>query len=160
LTNHRILVVLLAVTLGMGAAQGQQQQQQQTRAHDGYWWTGSSNEFRLGFVWGYVMAMVTAADANTFKCLAEKNGGKLPEKLCSMDVLDACARGPDVVPFDFGGHFRMGQWLDGVDEFYKDFRNKGLDVQLAMRYVKEQLHGKPAKELEDEVTEWRRSAAK
>jgi hypothetical protein len=92
--------------------------------------------------------------------LAEKNGGKLPEKLSSMDVLDACARGPDVVPFDFGGHFRMGQWLDGVDEFYKDFRNKGLDVQLAMRYVKEQLHGKPAKELEDEVTEWRRSAAK
>jgi hypothetical protein len=49
---------------------------------------------------------------------------------------------------------------EGFDEFYKDFRNKGLDIKLAMRFVKEQLHGKPSKELEDELTEWRRSAVK
>jgi hypothetical protein len=144
------------LTLGMGVAQGQQQE----KANDGYWWMGSSEAFRVGFVSGYVMAMIKVADAHTFRCIAEKSGGKLPEKYPGNDVLEACLQSPDVVPFAFGGGFRMGQWLDGVDEFYKDFRNKGLDIHLAMLYVKEQLHGKSAKELEDEVTEWRRTAAK
>jgi hypothetical protein len=47
-----------------------------------------------------------------------------------------------------------------VDDFYKDFRNRGLNIELALKYVKDQLHGRPAKELEDEVTEWRREATK
>jgi len=84
----------------------------------------------------------SVSDANTFKCLAEKNGGKIPETFPGNDALKACAESSDVVPFDFGG-FRAGQWSDGNDEFYKDFRNRGLDIQLAMRYVREQLHGKP-----------------
>jgi hypothetical protein len=81
-------------------------QQQQSKAHDGYWWTGSSEAFRVGFVSGYVMAMNTAADINTFKCIAERNGGKVPQKFPGAEVFDTCAKSPDVVPFDFGGGFR------------------------------------------------------
>ena len=103
--------------------------------------------------------MAAAADVNTFKCVADKNGGKLPGQYPGNEVLKVCLDSPDVVPFHFAS-FRFGQWSDGVDAFYRDFRNKGLDIQLAMRYVNEQLQGKPAKELEDEVTAWRRSAAK
>jgi hypothetical protein len=76
------------------------------------------------------------------------------------EAIEACQQTLDVKTFaEFSG-FRVGQWSDGVDEFYKNFRNKSLDIELAMRYVGQQLHGKPAKELEDEVTGWRRSAAK
>jgi len=41
---------------------------------------------------------------------------------------------------------------EGVDDFYKDFRNKGIDIGLAIRYVRDELKGKSAKELEDKLT--------
>lgn len=154
MTKHLVFGLLLAVALGAGAADGPQ-----TQAHDGYWWAEGNESFKLGFVSGYVMAMNSVADVKLFKCLAEKNGGKIPEKYPGDEAFRACGENSEVAAFSFGG-FRVGQWQEGADEFYKDFRNKGLDIHLAMRYVNEQLHGKPAKELEDEVTEWRRTAAK
>jgi len=155
LSNHRVIALFLAVGLWVGVAHGQQ-----VKAHDGYWWTDSSESFRLGFVTGYLMAMNSVSDANLVKCAADRSGGK---KLDSKDlrvVLEECVETADVKWFSEFGGFRVGQWSDGVNEFYRDFRNKGLEIALAMHYVKDQLHGKPAKELEDEVTEWRRSAAK
>jgi hypothetical protein len=150
---HIFFVPLLFATTATVAAHGQQQ-----RTHDGFWWTDSTEQFRTGFVTGYVMAMVTVSDANTFKCLAERNGGKVPEKFPGMEAFDACAESARVEAFDLGG-FRVGQWSDGIDAFYRDFRNRGLEIHLAIRYVRGQLRGQPAKELEDEVTEWRRTAA-
>ena len=89
--------------------------------------------------------------------LVRNHGGTVPEKVPSEQVFAECDKRNDVAAFDYGG-FRAGQWREGVDEFYKDYRNKGLDIELAMHYVQGQLHGKPAKELEEEVTGWRRSA--
>jgi len=103
------------------------------------------------------MAMVTVSDNKTFRCIADKNGGKLPETPPSREVLTACSESTRIEAFDLGG-FRIGQWADGIDEFYKDFRDRGLEIHLAIRYVRGQLHGQPAKELEDEVTGWRRAA--
>ena len=152
MNNHRVLALLLTLIFGIGSALGQQPKPQ-----DGYWWADSGEGFKVGFVSGYVIAMNSVGDANTFKCFAEKNGGTVPAKLPSEAVFAECAKRPDVAAFDYAG-FRAGQWRQGVDEFYNDYRNKGLEIRLAMRYVQEQLHGKPAKELEDEVAGWRRSA--
>jgi hypothetical protein len=134
------------------------QAQAPAQGHDGYWWGNNTEEFRLGFVTGYVMAMVSVSDSNLFKCLADRNGGKIPAEYPGEEALHSCADSTRVEGFDLGG-YRVGQWLDGINEFYKDFRNRGLDVKLAIRYVRGQLHGQPADELEKEVTEWRRSAA-
>lgn len=41
----------------------------------------------------------------------------------------------------------MGQVADGVDEFYKDFRNKLIGVVFALDYVRDQLKGKSPDEL-------------
>jgi hypothetical protein len=49
----------------------------------------------------------------------------------------------------------MGQLQEGVDEFYKDFRNKGIEINLAVAYVRDELKGKPAKELEEELARMR-----
>jgi hypothetical protein len=62
-----------------------------------------------------------------FTCLAEKNGGVIPEKVPSDAVIKQCIESPTVAPFDFGD-IRFGQLEEGMDEFYKDFRNKSVYV--------------------------------
>jgi hypothetical protein len=151
----RIGGLLLSIGLIAGVASGQQ-----PPAHDGYWWTNSNEGFQIGFVNGYLMAMKTAGDSATFNCIAEKNGGVLPAKAPDNATLTTCINSANARPFMVFSGFRVGQWKDGVDEFYKDSRNKSLDVQLAMRYVAQQLRGTPATELEKEVIDWRRLAAK
>jgi hypothetical protein len=146
--------LLIVLALAVGAA-GQQRQ-----THDGYWWNGSNDSFRVGVVTGYLLAMNTVADVFTVKCVHDKNGGKDPDGATLEQALTACEETPSVKPFHEFSGFRAGQWSDGVDEFYKDFRNRGLNIELALKYVKDQLHGRPVKELEDEVTEWRREATK
>ena len=147
----RGFALLLLVLLGTGMGQGQDQ------SHDGYWWAGFPSNYKLGFATGYAMAMTNAYDRASIKCLADKNGGTLPEKYPGHEALKACLESPTVTPFDFES-IRIGQLAEGADEFYKDFRNKGIDIILAMSYVRDQLKGKPAKELEDELALWRRPA--
>ena len=95
---------------------------------------------------------------SSIKCLADKNGGTLPEKYPGNEAFRACLESPTVTPFDFT-KIQFGQLAEGVDEFYKDFRNKNIDIILAMLYVRDELRGKPAKELEDELTQWRRQSS-
>lgn len=53
----------------------------------------------------------------------------------------------------------MGQFVDGMDAFYKDYRNKQLEVGWAIQYVRDEIKGKPAQELDAEVALWRRCSA-
>ena len=89
------------------------------------------------------MAMTGNSDAAVFRCLAAKKGGA--EKASGEDW-KKCTQTPEVKILDYG-NLRTGQLVDGVDEFYKDFRNKNILVDVAMRYVKDELRGKTAKEL-------------
>lgn len=102
--------------------------------------------------------MVDAKDLAGLKCFADKNGGKLPGKAPSIEVVDACLQDPWVKPMDYSD-VRFGQLADGLDEFYKDFRNKGIDVKFAIGYVRDELKGKPANELEQELTRLRASSS-
>jgi hypothetical protein len=148
--------LLLMVTLGTGMGQGQDQSAKDSE--NGYWWVNQSETYKLGFVNGYAMAMTRASDRVTFMCLAEKNGGVIPEKYPGDEALRACAQTPTAKLFDFTG-IRLGQLVDGTDEFYKDFRNKGVSVTSAMFYVRDELNGKSAKELEDELNIFRHGPA-
>jgi hypothetical protein len=59
---------------------------------------------------------------------------------------------------DYDG-ITMGQFVDGIDAFYRDFRNKQLEIGWATEYVRDQVKGKPAPELDAEVNLWRRCTA-
>jgi hypothetical protein len=85
--------------------------------------------------------------------LADKNAGVAPEKPL-REALKECIQTPTTTLFDFTG-IRFGQLVDGTDEFYKDFRNKGVTVTAAMFYVRDELKGRPAKGLEDELNNLR-----
>ena len=62
-------------------------------------------------------------------------------------------RTPSVACFDFG-NIPFGQLMDGVDEFYKDFRNKRVDIADAMTYVRDKLKGKSPAVLEQQLKEF------
>ena len=147
------LALVLFVLSGTGIAYGQEQ------THNGYWWVDKSLDFKLGFATGYVVAMVNATDSAAFRCLAAQNGGTLPKKYPGDEALKACQKEAEAVFVYFGG-IPMGQLVDGVDEFYKDFRNKNLQIELAMLYVRDALKGKPDKELQDELSGWRQTTSK
>lgn len=150
----RVGIALLAlVVLGTWRSHAQQ-----PPPHNGYWWVDESQDFKVGFANGYALAMNDDADAAGLRCLAAKNGGTIPEKAPKDADLDACLQSPEVQYYAFNLH--IGQLVDGVDEFYKDFRNKNIQVELAMRYVRDQLKGKSDTELADELASWRQAANK
>jgi hypothetical protein len=128
-------------------------QEQSTREPDnGYWWVKQSETFKLGFINGYALAMTNVYDRTTLTCLAEKNINLPAGKGFTVDVLNACTQTATL--FDFSG-IRFGQLLEGMDDFYKDFGNKAVSVTAGLFYVRDELKGKPAKELEDELNIFR-----
>ena len=147
------LAVLFFVLTGSGTIHGQEQ------THNGYWWVDKSLDFKLGFASGYVLAMVNATDAAAFRCLAANNGGTLPTKYPGDEALNACLKEAEATTLSFN-NIPMGQLVDGVNEFYKDFRNKNLTIGVAMRYARDALKGKTDKELQDELTDWRKIGSK
>jgi len=127
--------------------------------HNGYWWNENSASYKLGYVNGYASAMVDFSNATFFGCLARKHGGKAPEKMPPREEMEACNADPTMAVYDFG-ELRVGQVVEGVDEFYKDFRNKTIHINLALAYVKDQLKGKKTNiELEQDLAEYRRLSA-
>lgn len=124
---------------------------------NGYWWNGMTPSFKLGWVSGYAKAMDLAgtlqmtACANNLPLYAEKYPNVPPkeifQKMCSSDDT-----------FDYDG-ISMGQFVDGIDAFYRDYRNKQLEVGWAIQYVRDEIKGKPAEKLDSEMTLWRRCSA-
>lgn len=126
-------------------------------SQDGIWWTSMTASFKLGWVSGFATAMDSAGTSAMVTC-----GLNIPlyqQKYPNVDrkqlFQTLCASN---TAFDYDG-ITMGQFVDGVDTFYKDFRNRQIEIGLAMAYVRDAVKGKSAAELEAEVTMWRRCSA-
>jgi hypothetical protein len=55
--------------------------------------------------------------------------------------------------YDYSG-IAMGQFVDGADVFYRDYKHKNLEVGFALQYVRDQMRGKSQKDLDAEVASW------
>lgn len=127
-------------------------------SNDGVWWQGMSPGYKLGWVSGYTKAMETAGAlqlvtcAETLPFYSQKYPSvpakELFERLCST------SNGT----YDYDG-ITMGQFVDGVDAFYKDFRNRQIEVDSAIEYVRDQVKGKPPQELDSKLNMLRRCTA-
>jgi hypothetical protein len=148
--RHSAFVLLVLALAGTGLAHAQSQ------PRNGYWWSARSSEFKLGFVAGYVEAEVNVYDRMAWKCLADKNGGTIPEKYPGDEAFKACAESGKAFDFNSVG---FGQMTDGLDQFYKDFQNKAISIVPAISYVRDQLKGKPTKELENDLALLRQQAS-
>jgi len=124
---------------------------------DGFWWEKLDASFKLGWVSGYAKAMDLAGTIQMGKCASnmplyqkEWPGVAPKDILQNMCLSDT--------QFDYDG-IAMGQFVDGVDAFYKDYRNKQLEVGWAIEYARDAIKGKPAQELDARVAVWRRCSA-
>jgi hypothetical protein len=151
--KRRFAVGLFVLFLLVGNGSGQQQQQQ----FNGYWWAGLNPSFKLGWVSGYAKAMDFAGTVQMGTCAANMpmyrkefpntDPKVLVQKMCLSDT-----------QFNYDG-IAMGQFVDGIDAFYRDFRNKQLETGWAIEYVRDEVKGKPASELDTKVNLWRRCTA-
>lgn len=151
----RFAVGLFVLFLFVGNGSGGQQQRQPQL--NGYWWAGMNPSFKLGWVSGYAKAMDLAGSLQMETCAANlpmyqkeypsTDPKVLLQRLCLSDT-----------QFDYDG-IAMGQFVDGIDAFYRDFRNKQLEIGWAIEYVRDEIKGKPAAELDAEAGLWRRCAS-
>jgi hypothetical protein len=128
------------------------QAQTQTVNYDGYWWNAETPVFKLGFVLGYVQG-TTQVNADTFgECLIAryaKYERKRQVKVPPTDTNRECNLGSS-----WDG-IKSGELQDGLDEFYKDFRNKHVFINQALPYVRDQINGKSSAVLDKELEEIR-----
>lgn len=112
---------------------------------DGYWWEKLNPSFKLGWVSGYAKAMDFAGTIQMSTCASNMplyakefpntDPKVILQKMCLSDT-----------QFDYDG-IAMGQFVDGMDAFYKDHRNKQLEVGWAIQFARDSIKGKPAQEL-------------
>jgi hypothetical protein len=124
---------------------------------DGYWWAKLDASFKLGWVSGYVQAMDLAGIIQMSTCASnmpmfiKEFPNTDPKVILQTMCLSDTKFDYDSIP--------MGQFLDGMDAFYKDYRNKQLEVGSAIEYARDSIKGKPAQYLDAEVAMWRRCSA-
>ena len=124
---------------------------------DGYSWEKLDASFKLGWVSGYAEAMDLAGTLQLGTCAANMplyvkefpntDPKDILQKMCLSDT-----------QFDYDA-IAMGQFVAGIDAFYKDYRNKQLTVAWAIQYARDSIKGKPTKDLDAEVSLWRRCSA-
>lgn len=118
-----------------------------TKARDGYWWLDLSRSDKLVFVGGYVAGISRAEKLvriyTETETLKVANGANRDLILRNFDLYE----------------ISYGQFAEGLDAFYGDFRNKRILFDYAVVYVRDQVRGVPAKELEERVERMRKAAA-
>jgi hypothetical protein len=123
--------------------------------NDGIWWQGMSPSFKLGWVTGYTKAIETAGTLQMVTC-AETIPLYYPNVPAKELFERLCSKSNET--YDYDG-IMMGQFVDGIDAFYKDFRNRQVEADSAIQYVRDQIRGKPTQEMESELILWRRCSA-
>jgi len=117
---------------------------------DGSDWRRFSQEYKIGWIDGFVSGMSDAQTGTAFMCglqlklSAESNEGK------------ACVAEAQGFNFEM---IKYGQFLDGMDAFYKDFRNAEYPITWAMKLVRDQINGRSAEDIEKELLTWRQCRA-
>lgn len=121
---------------------------------DGSWWKSLTPTFKLGYISGYTRGAELANIANIAGCMALWSELKVIKTTYTIEQWK-----PLCFPAnDFDG-VKMGQYLDGVDAFYSDFRNQQIEFGSALEYVRDEIKGKPRAELEANLAHLRKCYA-
>jgi hypothetical protein len=123
----RLLLVLLTVCTQAHA---------QTR-FDGNWWNGSEDIARGSFLLGYKQGMVLVAEvAPMVICNAQKH---TDEAFRQCIYSGTNAMNEEFVTPTAGKTYR--QLIDGVSEFYRDYKNRGICFEPALSFVTQEING-------------------
>jgi hypothetical protein len=117
---------------------------------DGSDWKQYSQSYKVGWIDGFVTAMSDAQIGTALLCAFQL-------KLRS-ETAEAKACSDEAQGFNFE-MIKFGQYLDGMDAFYKDFRNTDYPITWAIKIVRDQIRGRSAEDIEKELVAWRQCHA-
>jgi hypothetical protein len=109
-------------------------------------WQSYSEQFKGGYITGYMAAMENAQIDSAMACASVKDAES--RKACTSN-----AQG-----FDFES-ITVGQFLNGMNTFYKDFRNFQVPLTMAMGLVRDEIRGRPKEDVQKELDSWRQCVA-
>ncbi len=118
-------------------------QDQSTNRHDGNWWKDLNVLTKFGYVIGYAEG-------------SEKADINWAYRECRTKVTVKYLAGIQKVN-DFSG-ITIGQSIEGLDQFYDDFRNTRILSKDAITIVKAQISGTNQKEIDDGLQIMRKTA--
>ena len=115
---------------------------------DGSYWREHAEGAKTQYVMGYISAMAFAQMNSGFVCMFVD-----PKKAEAVNFCVSTAQG-----FDFN-NITVGQLVNGMDTFYKDFRNFPVPLPMAMRLVRDEIKGRTPEDVEKELVGWRQCHA-
>ena len=119
-------------------------------AADGSDWKQWPVDYKVGWIDGWSTAMSHAEITTVGMCAFQLhlNADTKQGKVCIEQSQS----------FDFE-EIKYGQYLEGMDVFYKDFRNAEYPIAGAIKLVRDEIRGRPAEDIEKELVEWRQCHA-
>jgi hypothetical protein len=117
--SRAILLALIILGISSGGVSGAG-----TEKRDGFWWRDLSQERKVFYILGY-----TDAFSDAYHLISESDLPNQQQKLVHN-------------MFDFY-KIQMGQFVEGLDSFYSDYRNQKTPMTSAIFFVRDEIRGEP-----------------
>lgn len=122
---------------------------------DGNWWNGSNNRSEKA---NYIIGLYDGMELSSFPILFYAFSTPKYDKN-RME----CAQAINKATIDFNKEFfsnvKIGQIVDGIDLFYKDYKNRKISVMNALYVVLNGISGKSEENLKSMTENYRKQAA-
>src|SRR5882762_8931768 len=130
--KHTLCVLLLLPVLTFTC-------QAEENRRDGNWWNDQPPATKLGYMIGFFDGMTLGNKFSYWKFIKDEK-----QQNCLTQT------GASYTEFSekFLAHVTNGQLVDGLDIFYKDFRNRRIEADNAVWLVLNSIAGKPQAELD------------
>jgi len=115
---------------------------------DGNWWKTQDVISKLNYMTGFFDGMELGNKFSYWDTVKEKNSS------CSDRSIQSYTKYKN----KYVSNVTNGQLVDGVDEFYSDYRNRRITVDNAVWLVMNEIGGTPRAQIEKMIENWRRYA--
>jgi hypothetical protein len=117
-----------------------------SRVHNGYWWREISEDNKLGFIAGFV-------DGSRYVANVYSTAQKQAKQKLSQTNLQTANSISDFAEIHFG------QYMEGLDLFYREFQNISIHADDAFAYVRDEINGTDPSMLEKRLSLLRATAS-
>jgi hypothetical protein len=117
---------------------------------DGEWWNTLGESVKSGFIVGFVDGIALGNEFSWWGMTDKQS------KECSSATISSFQKMSDRYLVSLA----YSQLKDGLDNFYKDSRNRSILMAGAMWIVVQKINGVPKEKLQQSLEEWRKNAAK
>lgn len=121
---------------------------------DGYKWTSMDDSMKIGFALGFIWGVSRATEEGSFALRRLALRLMMPDlnKEVAPTIRELANSDADVLgkKLDLSG-ITAGQLIEGLDNFYKDYRNMKVLAEEAIWIVKLEIRGAPREFIDEEI---------